>query len=436
MCKKNTHKKKKQNMSPKLQPVRGTHDILPEEHRKYRHVVETARAVAERCNFHQMDTPIFESTEVFHRTLGDTSDVVTKETYTFTDRGGESLTLRPEFTASIARAFIFNNLKDQLPLRWFYAGPAFRYERPQKGRFRQFHQIGLEALGILSPIADIEVIQTGYTILMQLGLKDVRLEINTLGDEESRNAYRNALVNFFESHRQQLSEDSRLRLDRNPLRILDSKDESDRKIIVKAPRLSEYLSDDAKMFYGHVTAGLKALGIPFVENDRLVRGLDYYSHTVFEFISDALGAQNTVMAGGRYDKLISMMGGEETAGIGWAAGVERLMAIVDFARLPNFKSSLRPICMTPWQNEFDLGLLKVAQDVRDAGHIVEFLYKGNLGKRMKRANTLGAWAMVIFGEEELKRGAATVKILDTGDQTEVPLNQLVAHLTQLKTKIS
>lgn len=416
-------------MSPKLQPVRGTHDILPEDHRKFRHVIDTARAMAERYNFLQMDTPIFESTDVFHRTLGDSSDVVTKETYTFTDRGGESITLRPEFTASIARSFLSNSLKDHLPLRWFYAGPAFRYERPQKGRFRQFHQIGIEALGIASPLADIEVIELAYRLLTQLGLKNITLELNTLGDEESRKHYREALVAYFEKRRASLSEDSKQRLQKNPLRILDSKDEGDRKLIASAPQLGGYLSDTSKEFYAKVTRGLTALGIPFTENNRLVRGLDYYSHTVFEFTSDALGAQNTVLAGGRYDKLMGMMGGEETAGIGWAAGIERLVDIIDFPALPNFISVTRPICITPVQDEFFLDqLLNSASMLRGAGHTVELLYKGNLGKRMKRADKLNAHAAVLFGEDEMKRGAVTVKHLDSGEQKEVKLEQLEKEL--------
>lgn len=415
-------------MSPKLQPVRGTHDVLPEDHRKFRHIVEAARETAERFGFTQMDTPIFESSEVFHRTLGDTSDVVTKETYTFADRGGESLTLRPEFTASIVRAFLSNGLKDTLPIKWFYAGPAFRYERPQKGRFRQFHQIGAEALGIASPIADIELIDCAYTLLLQLGLTDVQLELNTLGDEASREAYREALVSYFSKHQEKLSDDSKMRLTKNPLRILDSKDEGDRKLIADAPKLHEFLSTEAKEFYASVKNGLTALGIAFYENERLVRGLDYYNHTVFEFTSGTLGAQNTVLAGGRYDKLVSMMGGEETAGIGWAAGIERLMAIVDFTKLPDFKAAPRPICITPLEDEFDLKVLFLqAKALRNAGHTVELLYKGNLGKRMKRADKLRAQAVVILGGDEMKRGAATVKHLDSGEQKEVKLADLVTY---------
>ncbi len=420
-------------MSSKLQPVRGTHDVLPEEHRKFRYVVDMARETTERFGFAQMDTPIFEMSEVFHRTLGDTSDVVAKETYTFVDRGGESLTLRPEFTASIVRAFLSNGLKDTLPIKWFYAGPAFRYERPQKGRFRQFHQIGAEALGIASPIADIELIDCAHRLLKRLGLNDVILELNTLGDDASRTRYREALVTYFNTHKEHLSDDSKLRLEKNPLRILDSKDENDRKRIADAPKLNEFLSDEARQFYATVKRGLDELGIAYRENERLVRGLDYYSHTVFEFVSNALGAQNTVLAGGRYDKLVSMMGGEETPGIGWAAGIERLMAIVDFTSLVDFKRAPRPICITPLEEEFTYlpELVRHANLLRNAGHVVEFLYKGNLGKRMKRADKMKAQAVILLGGDEMKRGAATVKYLDSGERQEVKLSDLVTYLARL-----
>ncbi|MDX1976020.1 MAG: histidine--tRNA ligase [Rickettsiales bacterium] len=416
-------------MKTKLQPVRGTHDLLPEEHRQFRHILETARSTAEQFGFAQMDTPIFEASDVFHRTLGDTSDVVTKETYSFEDRGGESITLRPEFTAAIVRAFLSNSLKDHLPLKWCYAGPAFRYERPQKGRFRQFHQVGVEMLGIASSLADIEVISLAERFLKALGLANITLEINTLGDDASRQAYRDALVAYFEKHRDALSPDSQQRLERNPLRILDSKDEGDRRLIAGAPRLGEHLSAEAREFYAQVKQGLVALGIVFTENERLVRGLDYYSHTVFEFTTEALGAQNTVLAGGRYDKLVGLMGGEDTPGIGWAAGVERLMSLVDFSQLADYKPCKRPICITPIQDDAASvdAMLKAAQALRDAGHVVEFLYKGNIGKRMKRADKLNAHAVILLGEEELKRGAVMVKHLDTGTQQETALEKLTEH---------
>ncbi|MBN2752282.1 MAG: histidine--tRNA ligase, partial [Rhodospirillaceae bacterium] len=315
-----------------LQSVRGTHDLLPEEMRAFRHVVETSRMTAALYGFAEMATPIFEFSGVFARTLGDTSDIVTKEMYTFADRKGESLTLRPEGTAGIARAFISNGLSNDLPFKVFYSGPMFRYERPQKGRQRQFHQVGVELLGVADPQADVEVVAMGRHILDSLGLKgNVTLEINTLGDVESREAYRDALVAYLSKHVADLSADSRERLDRNPLRILDSKDEGDRALIKDAPLLGAYLNESSRAFYDELKNGLLDLGLDFVENPHLVRGLDYYGHTAFEFTTDALGAQGTVMAGGRYDGLIKVMGGPSTPGVGWAAGVERLSMLLSEA---------------------------------------------------------------------------------------------------------
>ena len=291
-----------------LQPVRGTHDLLPEEMRRYRRVVETARAVAERYGYLEMATPIFEFSDVFKRTLGDTSDIVTKEMYSFTDRGGEQLTLRPEGTASVARALISEGLAKHLPLKYFYSGPMFRYERPQKGRMRQFHQTGVELLGVAQPQGDVEIVAVGAAILRELGVLDrTVLEINTLGDSESRNAYRGVLVDYLQGHKARLSKESIDRLERNPLRILDSKDEGDQVIVANAPVYTDHLNVASRSFFDAVKQGLDATGIAYQINSRLVRGLDYYCHTCFEFTAAELGAQKTVMAGGRYDGLVEIM---------------------------------------------------------------------------------------------------------------------------------
>jgi histidyl-tRNA synthetase len=403
-----------------LQPVRGTHDLLPDEARRHRHVEETARLIAERYGFGEIVTPIFEFTEVFARTLGDTSDIVTKEMYSFTDKGGESITLRPEGTAGVARAFISGGLAQHLPLKLFYRGPMFRYERPQKGRMRQFHQVGVEILGVETPQADIEAITLGHHLLSALGLGDkVTLELNSLGDGESRNAYREALVAYFSAHLGSLSEDSRNRLERNPLRILDSKDEGDRKVIVDAPLLSDYLNQASKEFFAELAAGLTALGVPFAVNPRLVRGLDYYCHTAFEFTTTTLGAQGTVLAGGRYDGLIGQMGGPATAGIGWAAGVERLSLMIADAPAPP-----RPIAVIPVGAETVAQAMVLAERLRREGHSVEFGYSGNLKKRMVRANKANARIALILGGDELARGAVTFRNLDSGEQEEVGLEKV------------
>lgn len=414
-------------MSEKLQPVRGTHDLLPADFARHQHVIETAQGIAALYGYARMDTPIFEFSDVFHRTLGDTSDVVTKETYTFSDRGGESLTLRPEFTAAIVRAFISNNLQQlPSPFKCFYAGPAFRYERPQKGRQRQFHQIGCELIGSNEPMSDVEMITLAQQMLKVLGLSDsVTLELNSLGDAESRATYRDALVAYLSNYKNDLSDDSKNRLEKNPLRILDSKDEGDKKITAGAPTLHSHFNDASKAHFAAVTAGLEALGIAYKVSEKLVRGLDYYSHTVFEFTTDKLGAQGTVLAGGRYNDLVKLMGGADTACIGFAAGVERLSSLLE----GTYKAPpTQLVAVVPMQDSLQgLGLL-IAQKLRYADIAVDIAYKGNSKKRFERAGKLGAAYAVLLGEEELAKGEVMVKNLTDGSQTPVKQEQLVDWL--------
>jgi len=313
-----------------LQPVRGTQDLLPDAARRHRHIAETARDAAELYGFAEIATPIFEFTEVFSRPIGETSDIVTKEMYSFVDRGGEEITLRPENTAGVVRAVLSDGLLQSVPVKFFYTGPMFRYERPQKGRFRQFHQIGVELIGVAQPQADVEVIALGSRVLEALGIgRRVALELNTLGDLASRSAYREALVSYFSRRASELSEDSRRRLERNPMRIFDSKEESDRQVSIEAPIFDDYLNADSRDFFSLVRRGLDRLRIEYRLNSRLVRGLDYYSHTAFEFVTSDLGAQGTVIGGGRYDGLFEVMGGPSTPGVGWAAGIERLAMLID-----------------------------------------------------------------------------------------------------------
>src|ERR1700722_18578613 len=315
---------------PSLQPVRGTQDLLPDAARRHRQVSETARAAALLYGFDEIVTPIFEFTEVFARPIGEHTDIVSKEMYTFTDRGDDKVTLRPENTAGVVRAVLSNGLTQSTPLKFFYSGPMFRYERPQKGRYRQFHQIGIELLGPSVPLADAEVIAAGWQILNELGIaQDVVLNINTLGDAESRANYRAALVDYFTRHEASLSADSKMRLDKNPLRILDSKDEGDQALVADAPVIYAHLTEEAAAFYSELKTALTAFGVPFTENPRIVRGLDYYNHTAFEFVTTALGTQGTVLAGGRYDGLVEQMGGPKVPGVGWAAGIERLSMLIE-----------------------------------------------------------------------------------------------------------
>jgi histidyl-tRNA synthetase len=407
-----------------LQPVRGTRDLIGDDMRRHRHVVDTARRVAALWGFEEWTTPVIEDTRVFARTLGDTSDVVMKEMYSFTDRGGDSVTLRPEYTAGLCRALVTNGLTQSLPQKVFATGPMFRYERPQKGRYRQFHQLDIEVMGSSEALADAEVIALGYEICRALGIADgAVMEINTLGDAESRAAYRDALVAHFTAHQDHLSEDSRARLTRNPLRILDSKDEGDRRIVADAPTIAPYLTEGAAAFYAALQDALTRFGVPYRENPRIVRGLDYYSHTAFEFVTTKLGAQGTLFGGGRYEGMVEEMGGPHVPCVGWAAGVERLEMMLDATPPP-----AAPVAVVPAGEEAEAAALSVLLDLRRAGIRAEMAYRGNLRRRMERANKAGARATVIIGRDELARGTAQLKDLASGEQVEVKLAELPSKL--------
>ena len=407
----------------KLQPVRGTRDLWPNEARRHRYIEDTAFKIAQRYGFGEIMTPIFEFTDVFARTLGETSDVVTKEMYTFTDRSGDSLTLRPEATAGIARAFINEGQSLPRPIKLFYRGPMFRHERPQKGRLRQFHQIDAEILGSDKPIADAEAIAMAWHVLGELGLAGkVTLELNSLGSQGDRTAYRDALRAYLSKYADQLSEDSRARLERNPLRILDSKDEGDRKILVDAPQMQ---LTEGQAFFDELQKLLGELKIPYTINPKLVRGLDYYCHTVFEFTTTQLGAQGTVLAGGRYDGLIKEMGGPATAGIGWAAGVERLAGLIDAD--PDIARAI--VLAAPGGAD---GALALADRLRRAGFTVELDHSGRMKNALERASKIKARAAVILGEDERARGAVSVRDLDAGTQDEVQLAQLEERLARFR----
>ncbi|TLU72774.1 histidine--tRNA ligase [Lichenicoccus roseus] len=411
-------------MAEAPQPVRGTRDLIGEDQRRFAHVVDTARAVCGLYGFDEWQTPVFEETRVFSRTLGETSDVVTKEMYSFADRGGDSITLRPEGTAAICRALVSNGLTQSLPQKIFYAGPMFRYERPQKGRYRQFHQIGAELIGPAEPLADAEVIALGRDILAALGIADATvLELNTLGDLESRGAWREALIGYFREVAEGLSEESRARLERNPLRILDSKAASDQALVANAPRIDGYLTATAQAHWDGVRRGLDQFGVAYRVNPGIVRGLDYYSHTAFEFVTTSLGAQGTVLAGGRYDGLVAEMGGPPTPAIGWAGGIERLAMLLSSA-----PAQPAPVAVVPMGEASQAAAIGVLQSLRAAGLRAEQSWRGNLKRRMERANRIGAGWAVILGEDELSRGMAQVKRLATGEQAELALDRIAAYI--------
>lgn len=415
-----------------MQPVRGTRDLLPEDNRAFRLIDATAWNAAQLYGFEELNTPMFEFTHVFQKTLGETSDIVGKEMYTFLDRGNESLTLRPEGTAGIARSFISEGMAQNLPLKFYYVGPMFRYERPQKGRYRQFHQVGVESLGSDNPQADIEVLLLGHRILEQLKIIDsdpsknkCQVEINTIGDIESRKVYRNTLVEYLRDYESQLSADSKIRLEKNPMRILDSKDDGDKKIVAGAPRMAASLNQASVDFFGQITEALATLKIPFVRNENLVRGLDYYCHTVFEFTSTHLGAQGTILAGGRYDGLIEMMGGPKVPGVGWAFGMERIALLLQPEMTAKTKRVAAVICAEESAFVYCMGL---AEKIRGAGFTVEQPSSGNMGKKFKRADKVGAEYAIIVGSSEMAKKSVSLKNLKTGEQKEVLEAELLKAL--------
>lgn len=373
-------------------PIRGTQSMLGEEADRFHHVVETFDRVRRLYGFKRIEVPVFEATAVFARSLGESTDVVSKEMYTFEDRGGDSLTLRPEFTAGIARAYLTEGWQQYAPLKVATHGALFRYERPQKGRFRQFHQLDAEVIGAAEPAADIELLCFADQLLKELGISEgVTLQLNTLGDAGSREAWRAELVAHFEAHRRELSEDSLERLHKNPLRILDSKDPRDRPVADCAPDIDIFLTDDARDFFDTVTAGLDAAGVAWTRTSRLVRGLDYYRHTAFEFVTDRLGAQGTVIGGGRYDGLIEALGGPHTPAVGWAAGIERLGMLID--EVPAASPLLTVI---PDDKRDEQLALRITTMLRQAGLVVDLALAGSSKRRFELAKKVGSRARLVI----------------------------------------
>lgn len=398
------------------QAIRGTQDIFGPDAEAFAFVVETFERVRKLYRFRRVEMPVFEKTEVFSRAIGETTDVVSKEMYSFEDRGGESLTLRPEFTAGIARAFLTNGWQQHAPLKVATHGPLFRYERPQKGRYRQFHQIDAEIIGAAEPQADVELLAMADQVIRELGIEDVTLHLNTLGDGHSREAWRAALIEYFGAVRGELSEDSQERLEKNPLRILDSKDPRDRKFVGDAPKIDAFLSDDAQRFFNDVTSGLDAAGVKWTRAESLVRGLDYYRHTAFEFIPDegsaaagALGSQSTILGGGRYDGLMDSLGGAPTPAVGWAAGIERLAMLVgEKGEVP-----ADAIVVVEDDSLIARGVTTLGK-LRAAGMSAEMIASGSPRKRFDKAVKAGALAIVGLS---LRDGEENVRIKADDDVT-------------------
>jgi histidyl-tRNA synthetase len=407
-----------------LQPVRGMRDYAGVEGTHLLSLVNTFWQQAGLFGYTPCLTPILEGAGVFSRSLGETSDVISKEMYTLSDRGGDPLVLRPEGTAGIVRALLSNRLHQDMPARMAYVGPMFRYERPQKGRLRQFHQVGVEHFGDASPEADVESLLLSWQYLKAVGAaKDARLQINTLGDFESRAAFRTALVNYLTPLADALSADSQRRLQSNPLRILDSKDAGDHAVLENAPALQDFLTDNARAHFNCVCDGLTALGVPFTINPKIVRGLDYYVHTTFEWVHDGLGAQGTILAGGRYDGLVKTMGGPDLPGIGWAAGVERLMLATLAPSLP-----VVSVVVAPAEKNHAFYAQRLAQALRDAGFSAEVWFEGSLKKRLKKTSQRAIPHLIFIDEEELATETLSLKVMKTGGQHRLSLDQALVFL--------
>ncbi|NEP18497.1 MAG: histidine--tRNA ligase [Leptolyngbya sp. SIO4C1] len=415
----------------KIQAIRGTRDLLPEEVGLWQQVETTASAVLARAAYREIRPPIFEQTELFARGIGEATDVVGKEMYTFEDRGGRSITLRPEITAGLVRAFIENKLFAEGGVqRLWHMGPAFRYERPQAGRQRQFHQLDVEILGSRDPRADVEVIAIATDILQALGLKSLTLDLNSVGSGDDRQRYREALVDYLSAHKADLDVDSQDRLTRNPLRILDSKDPQTQAVIQAAPSLLDYLSDDSQRHFDQVQQQLSDLGIAFSINPRLVRGLDYYTHTAFEIQSADLGAQATVCGGGRYDGLVAQLGGPDTPAIGFAIGLERLTILLQ--QLQPSPAATLDFYLVSRGEKAEPAATLLAQKLRHGSARVEVDLSGSaFGKQFKRADRSGAAACLILGDAEAAAGTVQLKWLSSGEQIELAQVDLLGQLSQL-----
>lgn len=415
-----------------MQALKGTHDILPEEVYKWDYMEGVIRDVCARYGYKEIRTPIIEATELFQRGIGDTTDVVTKEMYTFTDRGNRSVTLRPENTASAVRAYLEHKMYgDQQVHKMFYIGSMFRYDRPQAGRYREFHQFGLEVLGASSPLADAEVIAMACEIFHRLGLKDLDLHLNSIGDKNCRPAYRQKLIEFFEGKKDQLCDDCRERLYKNPLRILDCKEEECKKASIGAPEITDYLCDDCHKKFEAVKHYLDGLGISYTVDPRLVRGLDYYTNTAFEIQYPPLGAQSAVCGGGRYDGLVEEIGGPSTPGIGFAIGLERLLLALEMQNLiPAPKAQKRVYIAALGEDAVAEGF-KIQEELRGLGVLTDMDLQGrSLKGQMKQAGKLDSQFTVIIGSNELEKGAAAVKNMADGNQKDIPFAEVAGYISK------
>lgn len=421
-----------------MQALRGTQDILPQDAYKWNYMEHMIRDLCWRYGYGEIRTPMFEATELFQRGIGDTTDVVTKEMYTFTDRGGRSITLRPENTASAVRAYLEHKLYgDQQVQKFFYIGSMFRYDRPQAGRYREFHQFGVEVMGADSPAADAEVISLAYQLFQSLGLKDLSLHINSIGCGKCRPAYREKLISYLKSQEEELCGDCRDRLEKNPLRVLDCKEDGKKECILHAPNITDDLCEECRMKFDAVQAYLSALGISYTIDPRLVRGLDYYTNTAFEIQYTPLGAQSAICGGGRYDGLVEEVGGPHTPSVGFAVGLERLLLALDMQNLIPRPEKSQHVYIAALGGSAAAEGMKIQQALRLSGILADMDLQGkSLKGQMKQAGKCGADYTVIIGEAEVSRGEAIVKAMETGVQEQVPFANVPAYLARHEERYS
>ena len=408
--------------------IKGTHDILPEDSVRWQELERVIYDVAASYGYKEIRTPIFENTNLFSRSIGEYTDIVSKEMYSWEDRSGGSLTLRPELTAPVARAYIQHNLGSKSPLqRMYYIGPLFRRERPQKGRQRQFHQFGIEAFGSEFPEQDAEIIAVGNTIFSELGLKDISLKLNSLGSSTCRNKYTKALKDYLTPHKESLSPTSQKRLESNPLRILETKNPEEQKLIADAPSITDFWTADDKEHFSTVQNLLNGLNIPYELDHQMVRGLDYYTRTTFEFISGNLGAQDAICGGGRYDGLVETLGGKPTPAIGFAAGMERILLSMDISK---DDAKINTVYLINLVESASGQALFIANELRELGcYVIMDTLRRSLKAQLRDANRIGAVKAVIIGEDELKNKTVQIKDLSSGEQEEIVMNDLVKHFT-------
>lgn len=415
----------------KLQAPRGTRDIFGKDALSYQMVERAFMDLALVYGFQPIRTPTFEPTGTFKRSLGDSTDIVNKEMYTFLDRSETSLTLRPEGTAPVVRAMISNGLTREVPLKFYYLGSMFRYERPQKGRYREFFQLGVECLGPNDPKVDCEVMALGHHLFKKLKIEDkIQLEINSLGDEESRKSYKKKLFSYFSKFKSELSEDSQRRLTSNPLRILDSKDEKDQKFLTEVPSLADSLNDPSRKYFDKVLKSLDDLKIPYVINAKLVRGLDYYNHTIWEFTTTALGAQNAVLSGGRYDGLMKTMGGPSLPGVGFGGGIDRMVLLLE----EGLSKTIPSVAVVAMAEEAQAEAFALLNELRYQDIPSVMFFSGQPGKQLKKANKKECWGALLIGEDELKNNSVSLKDFESGQQLSIPRDQIASDIKKRLTK--